>query len=443
MCARAGATDTVVDVQLAGDAFARGDPSAQGWLRIAPRLTRRLSPRVVLLVAPVLEADSHGEVDRATLYEDDDRGDRRALLRFDRLSLRFDLGAVRLEVGKQPLTWGRTDAINPTDNLTPRDWTDPLNEVRLSPWAVRLAVEKLRWEGELALVPRYAPSRLPALGGRWAPIGPLPVADPALPPIGSPELEPDLCLAEPRFPATTLDNLQAGVRLGRRGGRAEWALSYFRGFDDAPRFDLAVGLPDPATATLPITLRPRFPRLDVAGADGVLLAGRWALRAEAGHFRFPEGEEEDFLLWELDAEWTRRSWRVVAGYADVSGAGEGGAGGLGAGEVGALQVGALAAPGGVRASSGAGPVATSLDLGFLPVAFLHLGRSVPTEWEASLEALVGTAQLDAAVRISGSWPASDTLRLGAEIDLLSGPAGSFFGTWRDNDRLRLFARLSF
>jgi hypothetical protein len=34
------------------------------------------------------------------------------------------------------------------------------------------------------------------------------------------------------------------------------------------------------------------------------------------------------------------------------------------------------------------------------------------------------------------------LRLGAEIDLIQGEDGSFFGAWRDNDRLRIFARLT-
>jgi hypothetical protein len=428
LCRPAGATDTVTAVDLIGDVFTRGDPAVQGWLRIAPRATRRLSPRVVLVVAPVLEVDTHGDVDRTTVYVDDDRGSQRALLRFDRLSLRFELGAVRLEVGKQPLTWGRTDAINPTDNLTPRDWTDPLREVRLSPWAVRVNVEKRRWEGELALVPRYAPSRLPRLGGRWAMIELQPVASPSYPATGPPELLPVLGFGDPGYPSVSLDDLQAGLRLGRRSGRGEWALSYYRGFDDAPHFDLSVGPPDPGTASLPVTLQPRFPRLEVFGADGVLLAGAWALRGEAARFRFPEGLDEDFLLWELDAEWTRRSWQLVVGYAEGSGA---------------REAGALDTARAERALAGAAASAVSLDLGFLPVAFLHLGRSVPTEWESGLDVLIGTEELDSLVQVSGSWPLGDTLRLGAELDLLSGPRGSFFGSWRDNDRLRLFARMSF
>ena len=428
LCAPGAAGDTVVEIEASADAFSGGQPSPQGWLRIAPRLTQQLSPRLLFTAAPVLDADSHGDVGRDPVYDDEDRSLSRAPLRFERLSLRFDLGAVKVEIGRQPLTWGRTDAVNATDNLTPRDWTDPLREVRLSPWAVRVNVERRRWEGELALVPRYAPSRLPRFGGRWALIEPIRVANPIFPAAGPPELEVELDFVEAEFPSTTLENVQTGARFGRRGGRAEWAISYYRGFDDTPHFDPSVAGPDPATGTLRVALTPRFPRLEVVGADGVFLAGAWALRAEAGRFRFPEGLDDDFLLYEVDAEWARGAWRLVAGYADVSG--DTRTGGLGT----------LAGSGGAGVAA-ADPVA--LDLGFLPAAFVHLGRSLPTEWEASLEATVGTEEGDSLVRLSGSWPAKDGIRLGAEIDLLDGKTSSFFASWRNNDRLRVFTRVTY
>ncbi len=47
------------------------------------------------------------------------------------------------------------------------------------------------------------------------------------------------------------------------------------------------------------------------------------------------------------------------------------------------------------------------------------------------------------MQLSGSWPVGGGTRLGAEIDLIDGDRGSFFGAWRDNDRLRVFARMAF
>ena len=85
----------------------------------------------------------------------------------------------------------------------------------------------------------------------------------------------------------------------------------------------------------------------------------------------------------------------------------------------------------------------AFDTAFLPAVFLHIARAVPTEWQAALEAAYGIDRHDSLIRLSGSWPANDHLRIGSEADFLSGPSGSFFGSWRDNDRLRFWARLSF
>jgi hypothetical protein len=422
------AFDSVVEIELAGDLFAGGEPSAQGWLQLTPRMTHHLSPRIVLSVVPVLELDTHGDIDRDELYSDDERAPQRRPLRFERLSIRFDLGALKVEVGKQPLTWGRTDAMNPTDNLTPRDWTDPLREVRLPPWSLRANIESGRWEGELALVPSFAPSRLPRLGGRWIPLEAIRVPNPLFPLEGPPELEVVPTFAEPKLPATSLNNLQVGVRAGRHGRRGEWALSWYRGFDDAAHVDVSAGLPDLGLGIVPLTLTTRFPRLEVVGADGVVIAGAWAWRFEAGHFRFPASRDDSFLLYELDAEWTRGAWRVVAGYADSSGGQED----RSLGERLTLTV-----DGDSRAGS------VSLDRGFLPALFVHLGRSLPTEWEASFDATIGTEEGDSLIRLSGSLPVSDALRLGAELHIVRGDKGSFFGAWRDNDRLRIVARLSY
>ncbi|MCP4202246.1 MAG: hypothetical protein GY769_09950, partial [bacterium] len=145
----------------------------------------------------------------------------------------------------------------------------------------------------------------------------------------------------------------------------------------------------------------------------------------AGHFRFAEDVDDDFLLYEIDTEWTRRAWRLVAGYADQSG-GERASGSI--------------APVGTAGTGVAATGPVSLDLGFLPAVFVSFGRSLLTEWEASFEAFLGTEDGDSLVRLSGSWPASDGIRLGAEIDLVEGKTGSFFGAWRDNDRLRIFTK---
>src|SRR5215831_16693739 len=195
----AAAVETGLSIEAWGDAYGHGDPALQGWFRETFRLSAAPSPRLFVRIAWLLEADTRGEISRDDLYDDDDRAILRSASRFRDLIMGFRSGPVTVELGKQRLTWGRTSFINASDNLTPRDWTDPLDEQRLSPWSARLSIEKGRGWGDAVLVPRYAPSRLPVLGGRWFPIVPATVPNPAYPAAGPPSLAVDAAYGEDHF----------------------------------------------------------------------------------------------------------------------------------------------------------------------------------------------------------------------------------------------------
>ncbi len=381
----AGAFDQAGSIETWADVYDGGDPGFQAWFRGTYLLDAQPRSWLFVKLGAILERDSHGEISRDVLYDDDDRDLKRAATRFRDLALGFRAGETTIVIGKQRLTWGRTSFINATDNLSPRDWTDPLAEVRLSPWSANAVWERDRWHVEGALVPRYAPSRLPRLGSRWLP------SDPAI----------NLSWGDAPFPAVTWSTMQLAMRGGYRGASGEGTLSYFRGYDDAPR----------VVPNLP-TLDRRFAKLEVVGVDGEVLIGAFALRGEGGSFHYPEGLDDGYGLFQVEAEWSRAAWRVIAGYGDAIGGGT------------------LIA-------------ATSLDLAFLPALFFSLARGEPTEWQVALDATVGTKELDSRVRLSGSYPFEGHVRVGGEVDVLSGGATTFWGRWRDNDRLRLFIRFDF
>lgn len=429
----AAGNETGLEFEFRLEDFSGGEPARHGWFRQTLRYTGHLSRRVDLLVTLVAGLDTDDDIDPRTMFNEDDRDLRRAVLRFEDLKLLVDLGAVDLALGRQRVLWGRTDGVNATDNLTPRDWTDPLEEVRLAPWAARLLVERGHWHADLALVPRYAPSRLPRLGGRWLRFEPVALANPAYPLVGPPELELQFAWDEKTdFPSTTWNNLQGAVRGGYRGRAGEWALSYFRGFDDAPHIIGEPGTPDLAAGLVPVILHRSFPRLEVIGADGLLLAGRWALRAEAGYFRYRRPMLDDGVLYQVEAEWSRGDWRASLGYADF-----------------------------VRDHPGTGPdtpldgvipggrppgdrtlVSAALDQVFLPAVFVNAGRFALTGWEVGLDAVVGREHADYLVVLSGAWPATASLRLGAEVALIGGSSEGFFGRWHDTDRVLVFMRVA-
>jgi hypothetical protein len=389
----AGTTDRVEAFDQGGsvagwaDAYDAGDPRFQGWFRATYALDAEPRRWLFIKVAAFFELDTHGDIRRDRLYDVDNRGLMRAPLRFRDLALGFHAGETTFLIGRQRLTWKRTTFVNATDNLSPRDWTDPLDEARLSPLAVDASWEHERWSVEGALVPRFAPSRLPQLNGRW---------------FESPSATVPLSWGNAAFPPVSWDTLQGAVRAGYRGTRFELRASYFRGFDDAARIT-------PRLATLDRS----YAKLEVAGVDGEVLLGPVVLRGEAGYFHFPGGVDDGYLLFQVEGEWSRSGWRVIAGYGDAVGGDP-----------------SVAAP-------------ASLDQAYLPAVFLYVEKGEATEWQVALDTTIGTNELDALVRFSGSYPLSAHVRAGGEVDLISGDAGTFWGRWSANDRLRVFFRFDF
>lgn len=175
------------------------------------------------------------------------------------------LGRLDLRVGKQIIAWGRADRINPTDNLTPRDFT--------------------------LLVPEDEEQRLGAVAAKATYyLGSL-----ALTGIWLPHFEPHTIPLERERGVTVRQRLPDGVqgqwaaRLEQTGGAVDWSVSYFDGFDLVP--DLAIDrvLPDR------LELRLRHRRIRVIGADAASTVGRYGLRGEAAFTftRDPRGTRPD------------------------------------------------------------------------------------------------------------------------------------------------------
>lgn len=164
---------------------------------------------------------------------------------------------VDLRLGKQLIVWGRADRINPTDNLTPRDFTLLVPEdhdQRLG----AVAAKATYYMGGLALtgiwLPRFEPHTIPI------------------------QRAPGVGLRErlPRDQAA-----QGAVRLEQTGKAVDWSLSYFDGFDLFP--DISVEQVGPTFLDLVL----KHHRIRVIGADAATTIGRYGLRAE-GAYTFTE-----------------------------------------------------------------------------------------------------------------------------------------------------------
>lgn len=211
----------------------------------------KTSPRLGPRVSAVLD----GWVRNSRLFEAEAT---KARLREGYLDL--TLGPLDLRAGRQIIVWGRADRINPTDNLTPRDFTLLVPEdddQRFGAPAVRATLHV----GGLAA------------GGVW-----IPVFDPNDIPFPD---QPGVTFREVT-PATSLRNSQWAAKIEQTGGPLDWSLSYFNGFDLYP--DLGIGSvavgPD-GTPALEVLLRHH--RLQVIGADASAAVGRFGLRGEVAY----------------------------------------------------------------------------------------------------------------------------------------------------------------
>lgn len=162
-----------------------------------------------------------------------------------------------LRIGKQIVVWGRADGINPTDNLTPRNYTLLLplgRNQRFGTTALKYDYFLTRnYTATLFLTPYFSPSIIPL---------PLP---------GITTVSKD--------PNPSLKNTEVALKINKTGGAADWSLSYFHGFNLLPGLE-----PNGFTSTGP-QLALEYNRIDVIGADFATTMGRYGLRGDMAYFR--------------------------------------------------------------------------------------------------------------------------------------------------------------
>lgn len=166
----------------------------------------------------------------------------------------WSAGPVDIRIGRQIMVWGRADQVNPTDNLTPRDYTllfTDDNDQRIGATALKASTYFNDISLQAVWIPYFKSNTLP--------IAPLP------PPFNLVLTEPDSALG------------QWGVKIEKTGGAFDGSISYYDGIDLNPD----AGLNLSAFPTVNLTLSHH--RIQVVGADFATTLGRYGLRGEAAY----------------------------------------------------------------------------------------------------------------------------------------------------------------
>lgn len=157
-----------------------------------------------------------------------------------------------VKVGRQLIVWGRADRLNPTDNLSPRNFTRLVAEETDQRDGVDALTVGHRSEAGSLTALVSAPSFRPSVLPMDLPAG----------------------LSRREVPQRAW---QAALKLDRSGGDVEWSVSWLRGRDLLPSY-----APNVTPQGRPV-LRLTHPAVQVLGADVATVAGRYGLRAEAAY----------------------------------------------------------------------------------------------------------------------------------------------------------------
>ena len=172
--------------------------------------------------------------------------------------LNLSIGDVDFRIGKQIIVWGRADKLNPTDNLTPRDYTLLVPEdddQRIGAYAAKATYNFTDW----------------SLTGIWLPefrqnIVPLPHQ------------------AGVSFSENIPQGQGGGIKVEQAGKTIDWSLSYFDGID--MNADLSFG----SVNGNGLNLQMDHHRIRVLGADAATVVGKYGLRAEVAYTRTEDAD---------------------------------------------------------------------------------------------------------------------------------------------------------
>jgi len=196
--------------------------------------------------------------------------------RLRELYWRKSAGDVDLSLGPQIIVWGRADAIKPTDNLTPRDFTlltPEDGDQRFGNFATSATYHIGEYAVQSVWLPTFQTSVIP--------------------------LRP-VSMVSYRYDSPPRRN-QLAFKFDYTGRELDWSLSYFDGYDTIP--DLALVGVGPSGVTVGLTNH----HLRVWGADASWSVGRYALRGEVASMR-PDAEEAGAF-----AHKHPQTWLVIGG----------------------------------------------------------------------------------------------------------------------------------
>jgi hypothetical protein len=384
----------------------------EGELKL--NITARLTEKLQLVMVPLLQYDSADKTaDEVEFHENELQ---RPAGTFSELHLTYFGEKFELAIGKQIFSWGPSPAFKPTDNLNGADFLDvpTLHKVGVPAVSVIFYGDV---EVQFVAIPLFTPHRLPQANNRWT-ILPEDVLQQIEDVVG---FEPPILL-ERLLPEDDWKHMQGGLRLRSSSLVDGWdfELSVFHGNDPFGLFDSALLFPP-----VRIEVDQIYPEYTEVGGGFSTVAGKFTFHAEAAYHRTSNTIDDDYYQYVggfdylMDSGIPKMLDRIQIG---VEYAGE---------SVDNRNTRPIS-----TFSTGFDRALVNSALGLVDFVFSD-ATSVRTGGGINFN------DDDFVVRAEITHKIIENLKLRAGVDVFSGPEGTYYGTWEENDRLFVFTTYFF
>ncbi len=184
-----------------------------------------------------------------------------------------------MRLGKQFIFWGKTDWLNPTDNINPWDYqniTSEIEDYRIPVTAIKgnYYLNNFNIEGVLLL--HFEPHRIP-----------LDIPEQ----MGSIRVQK----APTVLPENKISNMEFALRLSSQLFNVDYSFSYFHGFDKSPTLQFNF-IPPVAGQPPQLLAQTVYEKIDIFGFDFVTTKNEFAFTGEAAYFLTKDKEGTDIYV---------------------------------------------------------------------------------------------------------------------------------------------------
>jgi uncharacterized protein DUF1302 len=234
-----------------------------------------------LFVKPFVIGDtedlSKGVVD---LWEN--TAEERPILDLEEAYFDFSISNLDLRIGRQIIKWGKGDLFNPTNNINPTDFTDLFDSRTIGVNAINADWYLEPFVLEAIFVPTFTPSRLPLNDSRFS------LVPDNFPGTINPRVLPD----------NDIEHSQFGLQASVSKGTWDASVNFYYGTNDFP----AIVLENDLSAT------PMYVRERILGFSLEKVQESWILRAEGAQFFSDTDYLDSYFQYKLGFE---KKWKFL------------------------------------------------------------------------------------------------------------------------------------